>query len=174
MRTAGIIAALGAVLTLLSVGVVSAASGSRESAGIVADVDGHSIKPVLIGTLYCHDFDYPRIHCFRSQRELDAAAASVIAARRQLSSSLSAADYVLIYDGATHSGASMYVSQNYDALFTIGWNDRVSSYQGLNSASGTFWTDWFSSGTARNFCCNASVLSLPSNLDNAFSSVYRH
>jgi hypothetical protein len=118
--------------------------------------------------LYCHDFYYPRIHCFRSQRDLDAAATSAIAA------TLSSADYVLIYDGATQTGASMYVSQNYDALFTIGWNDRISSYQGLNSASGTFWTDWFASGTARNFCCNTSVLSLPSNLDNAFSSSYRH
>jgi hypothetical protein len=91
-----------------------------------------------------------------------------------LSSTLSATDYVLIYDGATHTGASMYVSQNYDALFSIGWNDRISSYQGLNSGSGTFWTDWYSSGTARNFCCNTSILSLPSGLDNAFSSVYRH
>jgi hypothetical protein len=174
MRTARVIAALGAVLALLLAGVVSAASGSGGSAGIVADVDGHPIKPELIGTLYCHDFDYPRIHCFRSQRDLDVAATSAIAARRLSSATLSSADYVLIYDGATQTGASMYVSQNYDALFTIGWNDRISSYQGLNGASGTFWTDWFASGTARNFCCNATVLSLPSNLDNAFSSVYRH
>jgi hypothetical protein len=174
MRTARIIAALGAVLALLSAGVVSAASGSGGSVGIVADVDGNHIKPALIGTLYCHDFDYPRIHCFQSQRALDAGARSAIAARRRANATLSASDYVLIYDGATHSGASMYVSQNYDALFSIGWNDRISSYQGLNSASGTFWTDWYASGTARNFCCNTSVLSLPSNLDNAFSSVYRH
>jgi hypothetical protein len=174
MRTARMIAALGAVLALLSAGAVSAASRSGGSTGIVADLDGRPIKPALIGTLYCHDFDYPRIHCFRSQHDLDAAATSAIAARRQASPNLSASDYVLIYDGAIQSGASMYVSQNYDALFSIGWNDRISSYQALNNASGTFWTDWFSSGTARNFCCNASVLTLPSNLDNAFSSVYRH
>jgi hypothetical protein len=35
-------------------------------------------------------------------------------------------------------------------------------------------TDWFASGTARNFCCNTNVSSLPGGLDNAFSSVYRH
>ena len=173
MRTAGTIATLGALLALLSAGAVSAASRSGGSTEIVADLDGHAIKPALIGTLYCHDFDYPRIHCFRSQHDLDAAATSAITAR-QASPDLSAADYVLIYDGSIQSGASMYVSQNYDALVSIGWNDRISSYQALNSASGTFWTDWYSSGTARNFCCNASVLTLPSNLDNAFSSVYRH
>ncbi len=174
MPTARMIAALGAVLALLSAGAVSGASRHSASAGIVADVDGHPIKPTLIGTFYCHDFDYPHIHCFRSQHDLDAAATSAIAARSQASPNLSASDYVLIFDGSIQSGASMYVSQNYDALFSIGWNDRVSSYQALNSATGTFWTDWFSSGTARNFCCNARVLTLPSNLDNAFSSVYRH
>jgi hypothetical protein len=174
MRTAGMMTALGAVLALLSAGVVSGASRPGGSAGIVADLNGRPIKPALIGTLYCHDLDYPRVHCFRSQRELDTATASVIAASRLSSATPSSAAYVLIYDGATQTGASMYVSQNYDALFSIGWNDRISSYQGLNGASGTFWTDWFASGTARNFCCNATVLSLPSNLDNAFSSVYRH
>jgi hypothetical protein len=140
---------------------------------ITAEPVGRAIKPELISSFYCHDFDYPVIRCFRSALELEAAEASRASASEGLSATFTAADYVTIYDGTVWTGAYMDVSQNYDALFSIGWNDRISSYKARNSVSGKFWTDWFASGTARSFCCNTQVSSLPSNLDNAFSSVYR-
>jgi hypothetical protein len=173
MRTAGVIAGVLVMLTLWSAGSVFGASLSVHPAkGIVADVDGDPIKSVLISSMYCHDFDFPRIHCFRSAADLEAS----LAKRRRVAAapSFGVNDYVTIFDGPNYSGSFMDVSQNYDVLFSIGWNDRISSYKARNSASGTFWTDWFASGTARNFCCNTNVSSLPGGLDNAFSSVYRH
>ena len=68
----------------------------------------------------------------------------------------------------------MYVSQNYDILALVGWNDRIRSYRGVNSGQGTFWTDWYQTGIGINFCCNTWVPGLASDLDKAFSSVYRH
>ncbi|MBA2719289.1 MAG: hypothetical protein H0U52_08640 [Chloroflexi bacterium] len=140
---------------------------------IEADLAGRPIKPYLVSSFYCHDFDYPAIHCFRTATELEAAEAARAGSSPGLSSAFSAADYVTIFDGTIWSGAYMDVSQNYDALFSIGWNDRVGSYKARNSASGKFWTDWYASGTSRSFCCNTQVSSLPAGLDNAFSSVYR-
>ena len=173
MRASRVVGGL-ATLLLWSVGGVSAASRSGNTVTeIVADVDGHPIKPSLIASFYCHDFDYPRIHCFRSAAELEDSKSTNAASLAAVSPAFGAGDYVTIFDGQSYSGAFMDVSQNYDALFSIGWNDRISSFKGRNSAFGIFWTDWFASGTARSFCCNTNTSSLPSNLDNTFSSMYR-
>lgn len=173
MRMAGAVVCVVAMMTLWSGAAVSASSPSSGSEPvIVADVAGRSIKPELIPSFYCHDFDYPRIHCFPTAVDLERAE-TARAQRVGASTAFSASDYVTIFDGAIYSGGYMDVSQNYDALFSIGWNDRISSYKARNSASGIFWTDWFASGTGRTFCCNTNVSSLPSGLDDAFSSVYR-
>jgi hypothetical protein len=175
MRTAEVIAGVLAISMLWSVAAVSAASPpARSTEAIVVDVEGQQIKPALTSSFYCHDFDYPRIHCFRTAAKLKAAETTIFASRLAASPNFTSADYVTIFDGVAYTGAAMDLSQNYDALWSIGWNDRISSYKARNSVSGTFWTDWFASGTGRNFCCNTNVSSLPSDLDNAFSSVYRH
>lgn len=77
MRTAGVIVCLMAILMGWSVASVSAASpqGDAEPA-IEADLDGRPIKPDLISSYYCHDFDYPSIHCFLSGADLEAAEAA--------------------------------------------------------------------------------------------------
>lgn len=173
MRTAWMVACL-AIMTIGSIGPVSAAPlPGTEPMPIVADLEGQPIERSTIPTYFCHDLDFPKIRCFRTARQLERAEAD-----RRVASSQAAAfgpsDYVSIYDGQNTTGSFMDLSQNYDTLFGIGWNDRISSYKGRNSASGTFWTDWFASGTARNFCCNTIVNSLPAGLDNAFTSVYRH
>jgi hypothetical protein len=174
MRTAGVLASV-AMLTALSTGAVFGASRSGSATATVsADVNGRPIKIASIAEYYCHDFDFPRIHCFRTAVELAAAESAQSATLSAISPNFAAGDYVTIFDGQVYTGSAMDLSQSYDALFSIGWNDRISSYKDRNNVSGTFWTDWYSSGTARNFCCNSSVSSLPSNLDNAFSSVYRH
>jgi hypothetical protein len=178
MGRAGVLGAVVAAIVLGSAGAVSATSGTPHVAHppVSADLGGRPIKPDLIPTFYCHDLAYPIIHCFRTPAGLEAAIAGsgAVPGPAPAAAAVSTAPYVTIYDSPNWSGTYMHLSESYDALFTIGWNDRVSSYIARNSASGTFWTDWFASGTGKTFCCNVAVSSLPAGLDNAFSSVYRH
>lgn len=167
------IALVVAMLALSSGTPVSGASRANRSVAIVADVDGRPIKPAEISRYYCHDFDFPRIHCFAAGDRLRDAERARIATRSTLQTSVAANVFLTIFDGPNYSGAFMDVSQNYDALWTIGWNDRISSYKGRNLAKGDLWTDWFASGNGRLFCCNTNVASLAAGFDNAFSSVYR-
>lgn len=172
-RAATVIACL-AILASLSVGSVAGASRSPQpSTSVAADVDGRPISIALIPTYFCHDFDYPKIHCFGSPKGLEAAKAARSQTLAAPAQNFGAGDYVTIFDGPNYSGGFMDVSQNYDALWSIGWNDRISSYKGRNSASGIFWTDWFASGNGKTFCCNANVATLSATYENAFSSMYR-
>jgi hypothetical protein len=156
---------------------VSAASRSSHERQLVADLNGRPIKPSLIGSYYCHDFDFPRIHCYRTASDLAKGEARWGASDGKLttqSAAFGVNDYVSVFDGNAYTGATMDMSQNYDTLAFIGWNDRISSFKARNSASGEFWTDWFATGIGRLFCCNTWVSALPSDQDNAFTSVYRH
>lgn len=137
---------------------------------VSADLDGASIAIEMIPDFFCHDRDYPRIHCFSSARLLELALA--VEASGPMAAT-AATDYVQISDGISNSGAYMYLSQNYDTLFTIGWNDRIRSYRALNSARGVFWTDWFATGADLTFCCNVVRSSLPAAFDRTITSVYR-
>jgi hypothetical protein len=150
-------------------GTVQAASGVE--AVVHADLDGQPILISDIPTYFCHDRDFPAIHCFRTTRALEgsiAARSSGLAIGAAASS-----NYVIVYAGLSYSGTYMYISQNYDTLFTVAWNDRIRSYRGLNGASGVFWTDWCATGDDLTFCCNVLDPSLPSAFDKAITSVYR-
>jgi hypothetical protein len=140
-----------------------------------ADLDGRSIEPAQSSSYYCHDFAYPEIHCFSTPERLEAAvgeSAPVSTRSNVVATAFGPSDYVTVYSGPSYSGSFAHLSQKYDALATIGWNDIISSYRGRNSRSGTFYEHWFAGGTARRFCCNQNVSSLPSGTDNTFSSVY--
>ena len=67
----------------------------------------------------------------------------------------------------------MYMSDDYQVLATIGWNDRISSFIVKNSMTGKFWTDWFYGGSYYYFCCNSQVQYL-GGYDNTFSSVFHY
>lgn len=140
---------------------------------IRADVQGRQIEPSEIGKYFCHDFDFPRIRCFESAAELDGALVMTSTATLSVAAAFGPNDYVTVYSGPTFSGNYAHLSQNYDTLFVIGWNDQISSYKGRNGASGTFWSDWYGNGRATSFCCNTQVTSLPAGVDNTFTSVYR-
>src|SRR5580765_1651770 len=105
MRTLGISAGVVAILSLWWSGVVYGASQFpapvRE---IVADLDGHPIKPELISSFYCHDFDYPRIHCSRSAADLKASETTMGLAS-QITPQFGVNDYVTIFDGPNYSGS---------------------------------------------------------------------
>lgn len=130
-----------------------------------ATLDGKPIPVEDVGRYYCDDFAYPEIRCWSTRVLPDS--------RALLVTMLASSDYVTIWDGTTFGGVFMNISQDYSALNTIGWNDRVSSFKGRNSGNGTFYTDWFYSGSFWGFCCNSQLASLGA-YNNTFSSVLRN
>jgi hypothetical protein len=161
------VAGLLGMSTAISPGTVMAAD--TPPVGLHADLDGAPLDLAKVGLHYCHDFEYPAIHCFSSALGLEAALANDHDA---VTDSSTAVNYVIVYEFTSYQGAYMYMSEDYGILGLIGWNDRISSLKGLNSQSGVFWTDWLYSGTRWAFCCSTWYGSLGS-YDNTFSSVYR-
>jgi len=117
-----------------------------------------------VSKYYCDDFSYPVITC--------SASGLVISSRALLTSLLTSVDYVTVYELPSYGGASMSMSQDYNALALIGWNDRISSFKARNGETGTFYVDWFYGGSQWSFCCNTQQPSL-GGYDNTFSSVKR-
>ena len=161
---------------ILSFALAAGMAGNvQANSGVVAvvhaDLDGQPILVSDIPGYFCHDRDFPAIHCFWTARALEAS----ITARSSGPAIEAAAgsDYVVVYAALMCSGTYMYISQNYDTLFTVAWNDRIRSYRGLNGASGVFWTDWYATGDDLPFCCNVLDPSLPAAFDKAITSVYR-
>ncbi len=142
---------------------------------IRADLDGRPINPARSSSYFCHDFDFPQIHCFSTPGGLEAAVAQPASA--SLQGSVAAAfgpnDYVTVYSSPGYAGSFAHLAQNYDVLATIGWNDTISSYRARNNRKGTFFEHWFAGGSTKKFCCNQNVPSLPAGVDNSFSSVYQ-
>lgn len=167
MRVGGIAVVIGLLSTALLSGTVSAA---EESPKVRADLEGRPIKASEIGSYYCHDFAFPEVHCFSTASELEAASASY---EGLIATAIGPGDYVTVYSEPSYGGSYMHLSQNYDTLFWIGWNDRISSFKARNSARGTFWADWNGTGGRTDFCCNQTVAGLSSAVDNTFTSVYR-
>lgn len=140
------------------------ASASPDGAQLSADLEGSPIDLQSVGRWFCHDFAYPRIHCYRTANALESAAAPMLSA--------SSVPYVTVYNYPTWAGNYMVISQDYTILALVGWNDRISSFVAHNSESGHFFTDWFYGGTTWYFCCNVQVTYL-GGYDNTFSSVHR-
>jgi hypothetical protein len=157
----GMLAAVLSSLMLFPAGVTAAAPGQSD---LSATLDGRPLKLTAVGDWYCDDFSYPVITCYSDPGTLSRRDAAILAT--------TSIEYVTIYDFTTFTGSFMHVSQDYTALVSIGWNDRVSSFIGRNSLSGHFLTDWFYGGTAYSFCCNQNVPSLGA-FDNTFSSVHQ-
>lgn len=165
LRSSVVLAILGSILASGTVNAGDTAPRLR------ADLEGRPINAIDAGDYYCHDFDYPRIRCFTTAEGLEAAIANGADAEAQ--AVFGPDDYVTIYSEPSYAGSYMHVSQNYDTLFWIGWNDRISSFKARNSQSGSFWADWYATGRRTPFCCNQTVPWLISEVDNTFTSVYR-
>ena len=129
-----------------------------------AYLDGRPIPLTDVSSYFCDDFSYPVIQC--SVSPLAATARATVA------SLFTSVDYVTIYEQATYGGVYMNVSQDYAALATIGWNDRISSFRARNSDTGTFFVDWWFGGSQWSFCCNTQQSSL-GGYDDSFSSLKR-
>ncbi|MHB8958172.1 MAG: hypothetical protein ACYDAN_00910 [Candidatus Limnocylindrales bacterium] len=160
------LALVAAVLMMVATTGPVAAAGPQ----VTADLEGRPIQTDRIPDYFCHDRDFPQIHCYRTASRLDAALASGATGPLALTGS---SDYVVVFSSPSYAGSYFYVSHNYDVLAIVGWNDRIRSYRGLNGASGSFWTDWFESGAGQLFCCNQTVPVLSPTFDSQISSVYR-
>ena len=166
----GLSAILAACL-VLSAASPAAADSESDPVAVEADLDGLPINVADIPSHFCHDRAFPKVHCFGTARDLERA---LVASSSGLTVQAAAsADYVVVYAGTTYNGAAMYLSQDYDTLAVIGWNDRIRSYKGLNSGRGVFYIDWFALGGSMTFCCNVLDPSLPAAFDRQITSVYR-
>lgn len=160
-------AAAGLALVLALVVPATAAA-----AGPHAELDGRPIALSLVPDFYCHDLAYPIIRCFRTP---DALSADLVrggphAASATVSTGVA---YVTIYQDISLSGPFTTLSQDYDNLGSIGWNDRVSSFKSLNGYGGRFWTDASRSGSSYSFSAGAVVTYVGDAFNDTFSSVYR-
>ena len=160
-------------LALLATMVLVPQVNGGDTPRLSAYLDGRPIRSTDAGSWFCHDFEYPVIHCFSSASGLEAAIdepaeASAIAA------AFGPGDYVTIYSEPSYGGSYAHLSANYDTLFWIGWNDRISSYKVRNSQSGSFWEHFQGTGRRTPFCCNQLVPWLAADVDNTFTSVYRN
>lgn len=140
-----------------------------------ADLDGRPISPEQASAYYCHDFDFPWVHCFSTPDALEASMPLTVSTSSQLAvvAAFGPSDYVTVYSSPGYAGSFAHLSQNYDVLATIGWNDTISSYKARNSRTGAFYEHWFAGGTKKSFCCNQNVPNLAAGVDNTFSSVYQ-
>jgi hypothetical protein len=154
--------------------LVPATPALAAAPGIVATLDGRPLAVADIDNFHCHDLEYPIIRCFRKAADRDAELETEPGAMAAMAGTAATAAvvYVTVYESPGFAGASLSISQNYDALAVIGWNDRISSFKGRNAETGIFYVDWFASGSSWAFCCNTSVSNL-SSWNNTFSSVYR-
>lgn len=173
-----------AAATLLLVARAATASAATPTpaapSSIAAELDGRPIPASEISHHYCHDRDYPVIHCYSTPPKLEVAVRRPGVASSTPSSTpesaiqtASTSEYVVIYSGTSYAGAYMYLFQDYDVLALIGWNDRIRSYRSRNGASGVLYTDWFASGSSLSFCCGGAATYLPSAFDRQISSTYR-
>jgi hypothetical protein len=160
------------------------AAGADTVDELRADLDGKPIELVEVGKWYCHDLDYPAIHCFSDpavleekmvdRAEIRNAPIGRFADARADNQLLAATGsvYVTVYEFTTYQGAYMHMAQDYSMLSVIGWNDRISSFVAKNGQSGVFWTDWLYTGTRFSFCCNGQFGSL-GGFNDSFSSLFR-
>ena len=156
------------ILVLLVLALV-APSGAA-AAGPRAELDGRSISISSVPNFYCHDLDYPVIRCHRSAAVLNADIERHLAGFAIPST---AWPYVMIYQDISLSGPYSALSNDYDNLSSIGWNDRISSFKSLNGYGGEFWTDAYRSGTRFGFAPGAIVMYVGDAFNDRFSSVYR-
>ena len=76
-----------------------------------------------------------------------------------------------MYDNANYSGGSIYLSQDYADLGTIGWNDRITSFKVVNGGSGVFRWDAGPGGASYSFCCGSQVSNIGSTWNDQISAV---
>lgn len=154
-----------AVLMLSSLVPIASANDAKQ---ITADLDGRPIAARDVSKYYCHDFDFPRIHCYLTGQGLNAA----LGAPQLSPMTAPPGTWVTVYSDATYAGNWFYLSHNYDNLGDIGWNDVISSFRVQVGFSGVFTQNAWGSGWQYNWCCYQTVPYVGSAYNDQFSSFY--
>lgn len=152
--------------------VASPAVPANADSGARATLDGQPLPLGQVGEYHCHDLYGPVITCYRTSAQLEAAVKGVMD-ERDGTKGVAAVSYVRIFEHVARQGASMYVSADYTNLGSIGWNDRISSFQSVNGGAGRFYHDSNMTGLYYTFCCGAIVENVGSTHNDKFTSVER-
>lgn len=164
------------VALVVATGVALAPVSAADPAGgqITADLEGRPIAVSEIPDWFCHDLDFPQIHCYRTPAKLEHALdLRITAALAGEVGTRAVIPYVIVYRDATYAGPNTAIAQPYDDLGLIGWNDMISSFKAVNGLSGHFATDARNSGRLYpGFCCNVQVSYVGDAWNDQFSSVY--
>ena len=163
-------AVAGLISVLLLVG--SPAFPANADSGARATLDGQPLPLGQVGEYHCHDLYGPVITCYRTSAQLEAAVKGVMD-ERDGTKGVAAVSYVRIFEHVDRQGASMYVSADYTNLGSIGWNDRISSFQSVNGGAGKFYHDAQMYGVYYTFCCGVIVGYVGSTHNDKFTSVER-
>jgi hypothetical protein len=168
---------------LLAAVVAFGSTAAAAPTAVTADVEGRAIPAAQVAEYHCHDFDWPRIHCFRTEAALDAAVrpfvggggagntpATLSLDGEETTTASPATRYVKVFQYGAFAGNIAYLSRDYLNLDEIGWGDKISSYVVYGSASGEFYNNPGWGGAIDYYCCNQSMAALSSIYDNQFSA----
>jgi len=159
---------LGLALIALILAAAAPQPIGADSGTLRADLEGTSLPISAVASYHCHDLDFPTIHCFLTEHELQSDVAFRTMAEPSGPIPLGSS-YIELFDLATYAGASIYLSVDYPNLGTLGWNDRAGSYIAQNGLSSALYVDAYYQNSALYPCCNQGA-SLSSTFDNKISS----
>jgi len=164
---------IGLTLLLGLLPVYARPAGASEGPPIRAELEGLPIPAVDVGRYACHDLDFPLIRCFDTAAELEAAVVEHHTQQAPLGTTVTTTpgDYVKVFADRDLGGLPAYLSVSYDDLRIIGWNDRISSFEGL-AGGGTFYRDIFRNGVSYPFGPYQIVTYVGDAYNDTFSSVW--
>lgn len=144
-------------------------SGSPESDRLSALLNGKTVPMTEASKHFCHDLAYPVIRCFDSADAAEADESRIM----QSTDGVTVVSYVRMYEHRDYGGVWLDLSYDYQDFNSIGWNDRTSSFKGLNCQLGSFFehTNW--SGGQYDFGCNQLVSYVGDAWNDKFSSSRR-
>ena len=160
----------GLVLVGVSLAVYAGSTRATSEPAIRAELEGKPIPATEVGRYACHDLDFPLIFCFRSPDELDAALAARPAGHAGAPTP-ALAGYVKVFPDRGLRGNPAVLTVRYDELSVIGWNDRISSFQGLAGAGGWFFEHIYGSARVYPFSAYQIVTYVGDRYNDTFSSV---
>lgn len=170
-----------AITTLAAIATAHPATATTapdvpEEAGVVAMFEGESFdlsegwgSPDARSEIQACHATGTGVDCFRSVAEMDAAVGAGPGSARMASCSSS----LRLYDGASHSGAVLSLSQRGSiiSLASYGFDNRTSSYR-VGACSATFYNGIGSSPYPGNTSAYATASTMYSGWNNTISSVY--
>jgi len=164
---------IGLALLLGLVPVYARPAGASDGPPIRADLEGRPIPGVDVGRYACHDLDFPLIRCFDTAAELETAVAEhhTQSSNLEIDATTGDSGYAKVYPDIELQGLPAVFSVAYDDLRVIGWNDRISSFEGL-AGGGTFYRDIFRNGVSYPFGPYHIVTYVGDAYNDTFSSVW--